>query len=101
MVTNDPDYEDIWGLYLGRCVNEPIHQAVCLHEITPRSKGRLAMAFWNRVPLCHECHSYYTPSPPVKQKQLKLKQKETIDFLYYGKQKTVKLRSGKIIKLPY
>jgi hypothetical protein len=46
---------EIMRLFHGRCIRCN-KRAVTVHEILPRSCGKIAEKFENRVPLCHACH---------------------------------------------
>jgi hypothetical protein len=46
---------EIIRLFHGRCIRCN-HRAVTVHEIYPRSCGKIAEKSENRVPLCHDCH---------------------------------------------
>ena len=47
----------IMVLFHGRCVRCN-QRAVTVHEILPRSCGKIAFRDDNRVTLCHDCHTY-------------------------------------------
>ena len=51
------DNDEILELFRGRCIrcNQP---AVTVHEIVPRSYGKIAYKAENRVSLCNKCHNY-------------------------------------------
>ena len=51
------DRKKILEYYSGRCLLNPGHSAVCIHEIHPKSQRPATWnTFLNRVPLCAECH---------------------------------------------
>jgi len=53
----DPDYDRIMEMFRRRCVHCP-RAAVTVHEIIPKSSGKIAMNIENRVPLCAEHHDW-------------------------------------------
>ena len=49
--------KEILEFFLYRCLLNPAHKAVVVHEIVPRSqRPKTWRKFENRVALCHECH---------------------------------------------
>lgn len=49
--------KEILAYFSYRCLLNPGHTAVCVHEIIPRSqRPKTWMEFKNRVTLCAECH---------------------------------------------
>src|SRR6185295_6665860 len=54
--STDPDYDKIMAMFHGRCVHCG-KKSVTIHEILPRSKGKIAMQIENRVPVCAEIHN--------------------------------------------
>lgn len=54
---NQQENNEIMVLFHGRCIRCG-HAAVVVHEIMPRSCGRIAQRSDNRVTLCHDCHEY-------------------------------------------
>lgn len=55
MKLKDTTHDLILWLFDGRCVmcTRPTRT---VHEIVPRSHGKMSMIIKNRVPLCNECH---------------------------------------------
>ena len=53
----DPDREKILEMFHSRCVMCGRFTDV-IHEIIPRSSGKIAMNIENRVPLCAEHHDW-------------------------------------------
>ena len=53
----DPDYDRIMEMFRHCCVHCP-RAAVTVHEIIPRSSGKIAMNIENRVAICAECHNW-------------------------------------------
>ena len=54
---NTLETKEILDFYHSRCLINPAHKAVCVHEIYPRSqRPKNWMEFENRVALCSECH---------------------------------------------
>lgn len=57
--------------YSGRCILNPAHKAVVIHEIIPRS---LRPNDWwekdNMCPLCHDCHDKIHREGTKKYKQI-------------------------------
>lgn len=75
----DPDRDRIMVLFKHRCLR--CHRvAVTVHEIEPKSHGhRRAMAFENRIPLCHACHEWIHKYNTVENREmLKRLREETL-----------------------
>jgi len=50
--------QEIYELFSGRCANCS-RRGTEIHEIRPRSRGRSSMLLYNRVVVCHSCHTEY------------------------------------------
>jgi len=49
--------DELLDFYSGRCLLNPSHEAVCIHEIHPKSqRPNTWNTFLNCIPLCAECH---------------------------------------------
>ena len=57
LTTDEPSITEILDYFLHRCLVNPAHLAIVVHEIVPKSQDpKNWRRFENRVALCHECH---------------------------------------------
>lgn len=70
MMNSDPDRESILDKFRYRCLRCG-RVAVTVHEIEPKSHGkREAMQIENRIPLCHDCHSWVHQNNSIEVRQM-------------------------------